>query len=546
MSDIASPSPSPAPSPEKVLRALFWQLLFRGRSAPHMNQHRKRKQMSLTGTVLLYALLGLMPAMAIFAMPQLAFASLLHSFTFLFASLTLASSAGTMLFMREEAEILLHRPIRPQELLRAKTYVLVKFSLILAIGLNFAAFLTGTFAENGSYLFLPAHALATVLLMVFSAALIVLVYNLCLKWFGRERFDNLLTLLQTVLTIVMILGSQLMPRLMGMESIENIDVSRGWIRFLPPVWFGSIDALLCGSTSLTEAWLPAALGVGSTAILVWLAFVRLGDAYGIGLQSLNENTGVAPDKPRSRLLTRLVAAPPLRWWLRDPIERQSFLLTSAYLWRDRETKLKLYPGLAPLLIMPLIMVIGPGTKHASNGSSLAIGCLALGYLGIIPLMAMMLLHRTEHWRAAEVFRYAPVPHWTPLFHGSRKAILWWLAFPVTLLVGAIMSAILRSPGPMLIAAAAMVMLPVYSMVPGVVKTWIPLSQPNQEQRNAGVGCLLTFAVVAAGMATSGLAAWAEHYGYLWVVVSSGVVLSIVLQKTFVSMMRERVWYPDED
>jgi hypothetical protein len=25
-----------------------------------------------------------------------------------------------------------------------------------------------------------------------------------------------------------------------------------------------------------------------------------------------------------------------------------------------------------------------------------------------------------------------------------------------------------------------------------------------------------------------------------------VVLSIVLQKTFVSMMRERVWYPDED
>lgn len=541
-----STTASTTPSTEKVLRALFWKLLFRGRSAPHMNQHRKRKQLSLTGTILIYALFGLMPAMGAFVMPQLAFASVLHSFTFLFASLTLASSAGTMLFMREEAEILLHRPIRPQELLRAKCHVLIKFSLILAFGLNFAGVLTGTFAKDGSLLFLPAHVLATVLLMVFSAALIVLVYNLCLKWFGRERFDNLLTLLQTVLTIVMIAGSQLMPRLMSNESMQNLDPSDGWMRFLPPVWFGSIDALLCGSASLAQVWLPAALGVGSTALLVWLAFVRLGDAYGIGLQSLNEGAGVAPDKPRSRLLTRLVAAPPLRWWLRDPIERQSFLLTSAYLWRDRETKLKLYPGLAPMLIMPVIMMIGPGTRQSSNGPSLVMACFALGYLGIIPLQAMLLLHRTEHWRAAEMFRYAPVPHWTPLFHGSRKAVLWWLSFPVTLIVGGIMCAILRSPAPMLIAAAALVMLPVYSMVPGVVKTWIPLSQPNQEQRDPGMGCLVMASVVAAGMVTSGLAAWAEHYGYLWVVVSGAVVLSVVLQNTFVSMMRARVWYPDED
>lgn len=538
------------PSPEKVLRTLFWQLLFRGRSAPHLNQHRKRKQLSLTGTILIYVLFGLMPAVSIFVMPQLAFASLLHCFTFLFASLTLAASAGTMLFMREEAEILLHRPIRPQELLRAKCHVLVKFSLILAFALNFIGFFTGTFAKNGSLLFLPAHALATVLLMVFSAALIVLVYNLCLKWFGRERFDNLLTLLQTVLTIVMVLGSQLMPRFLRMEALQNLDVSHGWLPLLPPVWFGSIDALLCGTVTLAEAWLPATLGVGITTLLVWLAFVRLGAAYGVGLQALNEGAGVAADKPRSRLLTRLVAAAPLRWWLRDPIERQSFLLTSAYLWRDRETKLKLYPSLAPMLIMPLIMVLGPSGRRSagpeSTGPSLFMACIALGYLGIVPLQAMLLLHRTEHWRAAEVFRYAPVPHWTPLFHGSRKAVLWWLAFPVTVIAGAIMSAILGTPAPMLIAAAALVMFPVYSLLPGVVKTWIPFSQPNQDQRDPGIGCLVIGGVVVASMATSSLAAWAEAYGYFWLAVLGVVLLSIVLQKTFVSMMRERVWYPDED
>lgn len=109
-----------------------------------------------------------------------------------------------------------------------------------------------------------------------------------------------------------------------------------------------------------------------------------------------------------------------------------------------------------------------------------------------------------------------------------------------------MSAILSSPAPMFIAAAALVMLPVYLLLPGVVKTWIPLSRPNQDQRDPGMGCLVMGGVVIAGMATPGIAAWAESYGYLWIVVLGAVLLSIVLQKTFVSMMRERVWYPDED
>ncbi len=538
-------SAAATPSPEKVLRDLFWKLLFRGRSAAHLNQHRKRRQMSLTGTVMIYVLFGLMPAMTAFAFDTLAFASTLHSFTFLFASLTLASSAGSMLFMREEAEILLHRPVQPQQLLRAKCYVLVKFSLILAFALNAAGLVTGAFAKHSTWAFLPAHALATVLLMVFSAALIVLVYNLCLKWFGRERFDNLLTLLQTLLTLVMVLGSQLMPRLMNSETIRHLDVSSGWVRFLPPVWFGAIDALFSGSASLSQVWLPATLGITVTAALVWLAFVRLGSAYGIGLQALNEGTGVAPDRLRRRWLAKLVALPPLRWWLHNPIERQSFLLTSAYLWRDREMKLKLYPSLAPLLVLPLMMVLRPGGQHGGP-DSLAMVCFAIGYLGIVPLQATMLLHRTEHWRAAEVFRFTPVPHWTPLFHGSRKALLWWLTFPLTLVVGGVTSAMLGSFAPLGITAASLVMLPVYSMAPGLVKVWIPLSQPNQDQRDPGVGCLVMIAVTLSGMTTAGLAAWAESTGWLWGFVGAAVVLSLVLQSLFVRIMQRRVWRSDDE
>jgi hypothetical protein len=339
------------PSPEKVLRTLFWQLLFRGRSAPHMNQHRKRKQISLTGTILIYALFGLMPAMGIFAMPQLAFASLLHSFTFLFASLTLASSAGTMLFMREEAEILLHRPIRPQELLRAKCHVLVKFSLILAFALNFAGFFTGTFAKNGSLLFLPAHALATVLLMVFSAALIVLVYNLCLKWFGRERFENLLTLVQTVLTMRDVRRQPAAAAASCAWTRSSTSTSRmagcgGPAAGL--VWRARRACCAASVDSRTKPGWPPALGDRRHRdCWSWLAFVRLGSAYGIGLHGA-EREAPAPlrDRPRSAPARAdwSHAAPAALVAARSRSSGRSFLLTSAYLLARSRDEAEALPG----------------------------------------------------------------------------------------------------------------------------------------------------------------------------------------------------------
>ena len=50
------------PSPAKVLRSLFWKLLFRGRAAQQAGMQKTRRQMSLGLTLFIYALVGLMPA----------------------------------------------------------------------------------------------------------------------------------------------------------------------------------------------------------------------------------------------------------------------------------------------------------------------------------------------------------------------------------------------------------------------------------------------------------------------------------------------------
>jgi hypothetical protein len=117
--------------------------------------------------------------------------------------------------------------------------------------------------------------------------------------------------------------------------------------------------------------------------------------------NLNESEGTAKGrtKPRERWLAALVKLPPLSWWLRDPVERESFKLTTAYLVRDREIKMRLYPGVAPLLIMPLVMLFSGGTGKGGAEAAIMMQGFATCFLDMLSMQAMLFLGCSEHWRS---------------------------------------------------------------------------------------------------------------------------------------------------
>ncbi len=536
-----------APSPAKVLRSLFWTLLFRGRAAQQAGAQKARRKLGLGMTLFIYAMVGLMPALFSQYTDIFVFACTLHGFTLMFASLSLASSAGTMLFMKEEAEILLHRPVTPQQMLRAKCAVLAGFAFILALALNLAGLIAGLWSKGGTWRFIPAHLFSTALLMLFSAASIVLVYNACLKWFGRERLDNLLTTLQSLLTVLMILGGQIMPRLLHLESFKNFDHIDGWMLALPPIWFGALDALISGTTlDASMLWLPAALALVVTSVTSWLALEKLGNAYGQGLMNLNESAGTSKErtKPRGVWLAAIVKLPPLRWWLRDPVERESFKLTTAYLFRDREIKLRLYPGIAPMLIMPLVMLFSGG-KGGADGAMMMQG-FATCFLGMVSLQAMMFLGCSEHWRAAAFFHVAPLRHWSPLFHGSRKAVIFWLSFPVLILQTALICGLQHSWTPLALSLPAVMFLPTFSLVTGLMGQWLPLSKPPEDVKNTSAGCLMMGGSMAAAGIIGGLSSWAWHIGHFGLFLTLEALLMIGATILMKYLMRDTPWVPQPE
>ena len=526
--------PVPPASVERILRKLFWQLLLRGRVATQ--DGKKSRGLGMQAITAIYALLGAFAALGLLTMGPLAFATTLHGMTMMFASLTLATGVGQMLFVREEAEILLHRPIRPEQLLRAKLHVLIVYALILAMALNLVGWLVAAFVKGFGWRWLLVHFVTTALLMIASAAGTVVVYQLCLRWFGRERLDNLLATLQALLAIVMAFGSQLVPRLIRYDVLSSMTEVKGALLLAPPIWFASIDAWVCGAMSGAAAALPAGLAVGTTVLVSWLAFGRLARSFGLGLMVLHEGSGVERERTADRRLGAIAGSGLLRWWLRDPVERHGFVLASAYLLRDRETKIKVLPSIAPLVGMPLLLCAG---SRGKAGSDLAL--LAIGYLAILPIQPMALLQRSEQWRASELLRAAPLPHWSPLFHGARKAVLLWIVLPSAVIVIGLLWLLTKDPRVLRIGGVFAVTLPLYTMAAGFYSAWVPLSLPNQAVNDIGQGCLMAMVSMALGAAFVVGLLVADWTGWFVPVAIAVPFVSVLLHRAMLAKVARVPW-----
>lgn len=523
----------PALSPAKTLRRLFLTLFLRGHSARGLKKSGIPKSVGqkLAWTLVVYGLMGFL-AFIFLRQSVFALSLYLHGMTLVFLGMFVASSAGEVLFNQQEADILLHRPVEPRALLWAKIGVLVQVSLWLAGAFNFAGLFVGVNVPGGGWMYPVAHAASTVLEALFCTGMVVLVYQLCLRWFGREKLDALMTTTQVMLAITVVVGGQIVPRLMGpLSTLKNLSPDAWWWGLVPPAWFAGFDDALAGNSN-SASWLLAALGVMATASVLWFAFGRLADNYVTGLQALGETAAPRRSRrTRGRWLDRLISVPPLCWWLRDSVSRASFHLTLAYLMRDRDVKLRVYPGLAPILVIPFIMLL-QGHGHHPHGRQAGafdgFGVAFSGaYLGLIPMLALGMLQYSQQWQAADLFRAAPLSGPSPLFHGARRAVLLFLALPMAVVFAAAAWLLGTGLSDLALLLPGIIVLPLYALIPGLRGQTVPLSQPIESAKAAGRG-LIMFVIMFISMALAGLATAAWGYGWFGWFLGGEVIVSTAL------------------
>lgn len=529
----APPRPEDAPAPRasvsggvrtdagRVLRTLFLTLFLRGRTSRGLQVAKAPGSVGrkLALSVALYALFGL-AALAFLGKPVFMVSLSVHTLTLMLLGMFVAGASGEVLFNRDEADILGHRPIRPQALLQAKVYVLVSVSLWLAAALNLAAFAVGVSAPDSGWRFLPAHAVSLLLETLFCVGGVVLTYQLCLRWFGRERLEGMMTSAQVLVAVAAVVGGQLIPQLLIRYGNQlNLTADRWWTALLPPAWFAGLDDALAGGGG-RSSWILATLGVVLTGVVVWLAFERLAGDYEAGLQTLSERPAEARPRTGRRWIGILAGLPPLRWWLRDPVSKAAFLLTTAYLIRDRDVKLRVYPALAPMLVLPVIILM----QHRPGGSD-GFGPAFIGsYLGVLPLMGVELLEFSQQWQAADVFRAAPLPGPAPLCHGARRAAICLFAVPGFVLSALLILGMTRDPLQLLLLVPGILATPAYAIFPNWRSLTPPLSRPTEEAKAAG-RALGTLIVMIGALLIAGIALWSWRNGWFgWMVLGEGVVV----------------------
>ena len=527
-----------APSPSRTLQRLYLTLFLRGRSARGLKMEQAPKSVGskLKGTLAIYVLSGMF-TLSFMGQPPFLLSLYLHGMTLFFLGMFVAATAGEILFNKDEAEILLHRPVDPKTLLRAKVGVLLKISLWMACAFNVAGLLIGTFGKNGSWGFIPAHVVSTCVSALFCTGSVVLLYQACLRWFGRERLDNLMTTAQVLMMIVLVGGSQMVPRVMrGMKDSPEGFIGEWWLYLLPPAWFAAIDAVLTGQgNAMTGAM--AALGVVVTAAVLLLAFGKMATVYQEGLQSMGEARQAGPKVAgKRRLLERLEALPPLAWTLRDPVTRASFRLTAAYMLRDRDMKLRLYPGMAPVLMMPVIFLMN-GAEGAGGEIGVA---MAGGYLGLVPLMAMNLLKYSQSWQAADIYRLAPVPGPAPFIRGAMRAVALLLVLPGLLILLAVVCLLPGGADHAEMLLPGLIAMPIYALVPGAVDNAVPLSKPTEEAKAGARGGVM-FLLMMSALIVPGLGIGARKLGFLPIFLVMELIAAAGICWSLNAMISRKKW-----
>jgi len=456
-----------------LLRA-YLRMTVRGRASQAFAGQLAGKPSGIAWLFVMYVAIGAATLPAILGGADLfTYAFMTQLMTCTMCGLSLTAEAGDALFSPAEPDVLGHRPVEASVLLAAKVIVLFAFSCALAAAQNLLP--TMAIASGLGARAAVAHVVVLTLVVGLITMLVTIVYGIAARLVPRERFDDVAAWSQTGLAIAFVTLSLVMPRSAMRAGGIHVDPTAWTLLALPPAWFAGLETVLAGETTgvMRLAVLAVAAMCGVFVILRSDVRVRLAEAM-----------AHVVDERGARQLAPLPmgARWPLRGWLRDPVQRASFQLATAYLRRDRDVRLRLRPSLVVFALLPLAGLV---LEEGRGGHLVPLASICL--LGMVPGVALEALRISSHPTASELFAIVPISGTGAVFQGARKAAIWYVLPGVGV---AILLALLITPGGLPLAVPGVLAIPVFTLIPGLFGPYVPLALPKARGQQAIANAVL--------------------------------------------------------
>ncbi|SCG84153.1 hypothetical protein DW1_2592 [Proteiniborus sp. DW1] len=337
---------------------------------------------------------------------------------------TMIADFSSVLLDIKSKNILFSRPIDE------KTYNMSKIVHIFIYMFTLTIAMAGPSLIAGSIKYGVVFFLVYTIELIFIAGLVVflasLLYSLILKYFDGEKLKDIINYFQIALSIVMIVGYQLVGRMFNFIDIRVTANPKWWNFLLPPAWFAApFEVFINGNYG---SWY---LYLSLFALLIPILFLFIHTKivmpnFENNLLKLNSSGEKGRTlAERKKKLNKIVAD----LLCYNKTERTFFRFSQNLLANERKLKLKIYPTLAFAAIFPFLTLLNyvrSGVTLTEMFTSLTEGKAYLGiYLSILMLSStVMLIELSENYKSAWIYKTLPIESPEHIYKGAIKAYIY--------------------------------------------------------------------------------------------------------------------------
>lgn len=372
----------------------------------------------------LYLLFGLM--MIALVIPEdnhILMMSLLFSVVMFMITTTLISDFSSVMLDLRDKNILFVRPVNRRTLNMAKSIHILIYLLTVMLAFTGPSLIFSLFRHG--VMFFLLYAAEIILMDCFILVFTALLYLLILKFFDGEKLKDMINYVQIILSVGVVVGSQLISRLFNISE-WGITFNADWWNFLlAPVWFAAPFEVLIGGARENHLMVLSVLALVVPLVLL-VTYVKLMPMFERSLQKLAEQG--AAGKDNERLARRLSGV-----FCRGSEEGLFFRFTWSMMKNERDFKLKVYPSIGMSVVFPFIFMfneVWSGDLERMRNSK---AYLLIYLCGMLLMTVVQMLRYSASYKGAWIYKAIPLPDTSSVYSGMLKAALLRLMMPLFVL-----------------------------------------------------------------------------------------------------------------
>ncbi|MCC8423933.1 hypothetical protein [Mucilaginibacter sp. UR6-11] len=351
-------------------------------------------------------------------------------------ALTLISDFTSVLIDTRDQFIIAPRPVNDRTVAMARflhiTLYITRIALYQGLpGILLIAFIDGLPA-------IPLFFLQVIEATLLSVLLVNLVYFILIKLVSPQKFKDIINYIQITFSITIFAIYYLVPRLINISTIKNVDVlSHKWTCLLPPVWIASLNEAIfhAGRINFTVIAL-AVIGLIFPITGIWFVAKVLAPGFNRKLaivSTADGDSGVTNKTYKTDFRDKLanLVAP-------DAIENAGFKITWKLAARTREFKMKVFPAFAYVPIYFLYFAFnGKGETIADKYERMQHNTtyIFLIYLTTFVLSSILQnVSQSAKYKSAWVYYTLPIDQPGKILAGMYKAIIVIYFLPYCLII----------------------------------------------------------------------------------------------------------------